>query len=219
VVEESPRRAPSASVSSWTAVGPGPPCPQGWPQERRRPVRDQPGMADGWRMTLRGGRPPAWSAATLELARRRPTMDPELEAFIALFPPADPDDPATAGQGLAAPAAAPTPDPTTLAITDHTVPAHPDPVPAAHPAPSWTTGRSAGRRGPAPTRLDDRRPAGRHLATRPRLPGQLVGRHLPTPTPRPHHHPAPRPRRLKASMSKSTGSVPLASLIMRGRVS
>jgi hypothetical protein len=55
VCEESPRRAPSASVSSWTAVGPGPPCPQGWPQERRRPVRDQPGMADGWRMTLRGG--------------------------------------------------------------------------------------------------------------------------------------------------------------------
>jgi acetyl esterase/lipase len=53
-------------------------------------------------------------------------MDPELEAFIALFPPADLTDPATARQDLAALAASvPPPDTTGLQITDHTVAADP----------------------------------------------------------------------------------------------
>jgi acetyl esterase len=53
-------------------------------------------------------------------------VDPELEAFTALFPPADLTDPATARQHLAELAAAvPTPDPTGMEITDRTVPADP----------------------------------------------------------------------------------------------
>jgi acetyl esterase len=54
-------------------------------------------------------------------------MHPELEAFIPLFPPADLTDPAAARKNLAAlAAAAPAPDTTNLAITDHTVPADPE---------------------------------------------------------------------------------------------
>jgi acetyl esterase len=54
-------------------------------------------------------------------------MDPELEAFIPLFPPADLTDPATARKHLAAlAAAAPAPDTTGMEIQDHTVPADPD---------------------------------------------------------------------------------------------
>jgi acetyl esterase len=53
-------------------------------------------------------------------------MDPELEAFIALFPPADLTDPPTARKHLAELAAAlPTPDTTAMEIQDHTVPADP----------------------------------------------------------------------------------------------
>jgi acetyl esterase len=56
-------------------------------------------------------------------------MDPELEAFIALFPPADLTDPVTARANLAAlAAAAPPPDTTGMEIGDRTVPADP-PVP------------------------------------------------------------------------------------------
>lgn len=56
-------------------------------------------------------------------------MDPELEAFIALFPPADLTDPVTARTNLAAlAAAAPPPDTTGMEIGDRTVPADP-PVP------------------------------------------------------------------------------------------
>jgi acetyl esterase len=54
-------------------------------------------------------------------------MDPELEAFIPLFPKADLTDPAAARQHLAELAAAiPAPDTTGMQIQDHTVPADPD---------------------------------------------------------------------------------------------
>jgi acetyl esterase len=54
-------------------------------------------------------------------------MDPELEAFVSLFPPADLTHPATARKHLAAlAAAAPAPDTTAMEIQDHTVPADPD---------------------------------------------------------------------------------------------
>jgi acetyl esterase len=55
-------------------------------------------------------------------------MDPELEAFIPLFPPADLTDPVTARKNLAELAAAvPAPDTTGMEIEDRTVPADPDP--------------------------------------------------------------------------------------------
>jgi acetyl esterase/lipase len=55
-------------------------------------------------------------------------MDPELEAFIPLFPPADLTHPAAARRNLAALAAAvPAPDTTGMEIEDRTVPADPDP--------------------------------------------------------------------------------------------
>jgi acetyl esterase/lipase len=62
-------------------------------------------------------------------------MDPELEAFIPLFPPADLTDPVTARKGLAQlAAAAPVPDTTDMEIEDRTVPADPDvPVRIYHP--------------------------------------------------------------------------------------
>lgn len=54
-------------------------------------------------------------------------MDPELEAFIPLFPRADLADPAAARKGLAELAAAvPAPDTAHLEIGDRTVPAEPD---------------------------------------------------------------------------------------------
>jgi acetyl esterase/lipase len=54
-------------------------------------------------------------------------MDPELEAFIPLFPPADLTDPVTARKNLAElAAAAPAPDTTGMEIEDRTVPADPD---------------------------------------------------------------------------------------------
>jgi acetyl esterase len=54
-------------------------------------------------------------------------MDPELEAFIPLFPPADLTDPVSARKNLAALAAAvPAPDTTGMEIQDHTVPADPE---------------------------------------------------------------------------------------------
>jgi acetyl esterase/lipase len=54
-------------------------------------------------------------------------MDPELEAFIPLFPPADLTDPVTARKHLAALAAAvPAPDTTGMEIEDRTVPADPE---------------------------------------------------------------------------------------------
>jgi acetyl esterase/lipase len=53
-------------------------------------------------------------------------MDPELEAFIPLFPPADLTDPAAARKHLAELAAAvPTPDTTGMEIQDRAVPADP----------------------------------------------------------------------------------------------
>ncbi|MGI5131392.1 alpha/beta hydrolase [Pseudonocardia sp. CA-107938] len=54
-------------------------------------------------------------------------MDPELEAFIPLFPKADLQDPASARRDLAKlAAAAPLPDLTDLDVEDRTVPAGPD---------------------------------------------------------------------------------------------
>ncbi len=56
-------------------------------------------------------------------------IDPELAAFLPLFPPADLTDPVTARKGLAELAArAPAPDTTGMGIEDRTVPADP-PVP------------------------------------------------------------------------------------------
>ena len=57
---------------------------------------------------------------------RMADMDPELEAFIALFPRADLTDPVRERKNLAAlAAAAPAPDTTGMAIEDRTVPADP----------------------------------------------------------------------------------------------
>ena len=57
---------------------------------------------------------------------RTADMDPELEAFIPLFPPADLTDPPSARKHLAELAAAvPAPDTTGMEITDRTVPADP----------------------------------------------------------------------------------------------
>ncbi len=54
-------------------------------------------------------------------------MDPELEAFIPLFPPADLTDPITARKSLAELAAsAPAPDTSGMEIEDRTVPGDPD---------------------------------------------------------------------------------------------
>ncbi len=54
-------------------------------------------------------------------------IDPELEAFIPMFPPADLTDPVTARQNLAElVGAAPAPDTTHMDIEGRTVPAHPD---------------------------------------------------------------------------------------------
>ena len=58
---------------------------------------------------------------------RMTRMDPELEPFIPLFPPADLTDPVTARKNLAElAAAAPAPDITGMEIEDRTVPADPD---------------------------------------------------------------------------------------------
>lgn len=60
-------------------------------------------------------------------ADRMVAMDPELEAFIPLFPRADLTDPAASRKGLAALAASvPAPDTANLEIEDRTVPADPD---------------------------------------------------------------------------------------------
>ncbi len=57
---------------------------------------------------------------------RMTRIDPELEAFIPLFPPADLADPATARENLAElAAAAPAPDTAGMEIEDRTVPADP----------------------------------------------------------------------------------------------
>jgi len=54
-------------------------------------------------------------------------IDPQLEAFIPLFPPADLTDPVTARRNLAElAAAAPAPDTTGMEIEDRTVPADPE---------------------------------------------------------------------------------------------
>src|SRR5215831_17295886 len=54
-------------------------------------------------------------------------MDPELEAFIPLFPQADLTDPVAARKGLAELAAtAPAPDTAHIDVEDRTVPADPD---------------------------------------------------------------------------------------------
>jgi acetyl esterase/lipase len=75
-------------------------------------VRDLARIPDEWRMTF--------GATTVKMT----DMDPELEAFIPLFPPADLSDPVTARKNLAGLAAAvPAPDTTAIEIEDRTVPA------------------------------------------------------------------------------------------------
>jgi acetyl esterase len=62
--------------------------------------------------------------SNMRITRR---MDPELEAFIPLFPPADLADPVTARKNLAElAAAAPAPSTAGMEIEDRTVPADPD---------------------------------------------------------------------------------------------
>ena len=72
-------------------------------------------MPDAWRMTC------GKQTATIVV------MDPELEPFIPLFPPADLTDPITARNTLAELAAAvPAPDTADMEIEDHMVPADPE---------------------------------------------------------------------------------------------
>ena len=78
-------------------------------------MRDLGQMRDGWRM-ISG-----------TAAARMVGMDPELEAFIPLFPRADLTDPVAARKKLAElAAAAPAPDTADMEIEDRTVPADPD---------------------------------------------------------------------------------------------
>jgi acetyl esterase len=64
---------------------------------------------------------------TVRMSDMAMKMDPELEPFLPLFPPADLSDPVTARKNLAAAAASvPAPDTTGLEIEDRTVPADPD---------------------------------------------------------------------------------------------
>jgi acetyl esterase/lipase len=78
-------------------------------------VRELSGTPDTWRVIS--------SVATVTMVG----MDPELEAFIPLFPRADLTDPVTARKNLAELAAgAPVPDTAGMEIEDHTVPADPD---------------------------------------------------------------------------------------------
>src|SRR4029450_10812764 len=82
-------------------------------------------MPDGWRMT--SGVVTGIMADMDPAPVRTAAMDPELEAFIPLFPPADLTDPAAARKNLAElAAAAPAPDTTGMEIEDRTVPADPD---------------------------------------------------------------------------------------------
>ena len=62
-------------------------------------------------------------------------LDPELEAFVPMFPPADLSDPVNARESLAElVSAAPPPDTARMAIEDHGVPADPEvPVRIYHP--------------------------------------------------------------------------------------
>jgi acetyl esterase len=72
-------------------------------------------MPDGWRMIS--------GVATVRMV----DMDPELEAFLPLFPPADLTDPVTARKNLAKLAAtAPAADTADIEIEDRTVPADPE---------------------------------------------------------------------------------------------
>ncbi len=63
----------------------------------------------------------------MRIEPRMANIDPELEAFLPLFPPADLTDPVTARKNLAELArAAPAPDTADMEIEDRTVPADPD---------------------------------------------------------------------------------------------
>lgn len=81
----------------------------------RRPVRDRGGPRDGCRVI------PASAVV------RMSGMDPELEAFLPLFPPTDLTDVVTArGNRARLAASAPAPDTADLEVEDRTVPADPD---------------------------------------------------------------------------------------------
>jgi acetyl esterase len=71
--------------------------------------------------------PDEWLMISRMQTARIVVMDPELEAFIPLFPPADLTDPVTARKNLAELAATvPAPDTADLEIEDRSVPADPD---------------------------------------------------------------------------------------------
>jgi acetyl esterase len=71
--------------------------------------------------------PDEWRMISGRTTARMGGMDPELEAFIPLFPPADLTDPVTERKNLAElAAAAPAPDTSGMEIEDRTVPADPD---------------------------------------------------------------------------------------------
>jgi acetyl esterase/lipase len=95
-------------------------------RDTRRSVHDRAAIPDGWRLfsvaatgrIVGTDRTPNW---------RRCDVDPELEAFIPLFPPSDLTDPVTARKNLAQLAATvPVPDTTRMQIEDRMVPADPD---------------------------------------------------------------------------------------------
>lgn len=78
-------------------------------------MRDVDRMSDGWRMI------PVLTTG------RMVVMDPELEAFVPLFPKVDWTDPVSAREKFAALAtAAPAPDTAGMEVEDRTVPADPD---------------------------------------------------------------------------------------------
>ena len=81
----------------------------------RRPVRDQGRTPDEWRVSS--------GAVRVRMA----DMDPELEAFLPLFPRADLTDPVAERTNFADLAAAiPAPDTSGMEVEDRTVPAEPD---------------------------------------------------------------------------------------------
>ena len=71
--------------------------------------------------------PDAWRMISAVAAGSMVVMDPELEAFLPLFPPGDLTDPVTARENYAKLAVAvPAPDTSDMEVEDRTVPADPD---------------------------------------------------------------------------------------------
>ena len=123
------------------------------------------GCRDGWRMIS------GWPAV------RMVDMDPELEAFIPLFPRADLTDPVPARTIYAELAAsAPAPDTSDMEIEDRTVPADPEvPVRIYRPHRGAGRHRLAARRRMRHGRPGHRAPVGRAARGRLRRGGDLGG--------------------------------------------